>query len=233
MGRVPWRRLVVGLALAKAGAVAAYLLAHPWLRRWGATEDEALAPMPGDALVPAPNFLTTRAITIHAPPEDVWPWLVQMGEGRGGLYSYDWLDRLFGLLSHPSREEVLPAFQSLKAGDEIPLGRAGEGLPVHAVEPLRSLVLAGDTPSGLALWSIELRPVDAHTTRLLSRTRWSSRGSLPMRLAHLWMDPAEFLMVRKWLLTLRHHAEALTLRRAEALPHRAPAPRPRGAPAAG
>lgn len=213
MGRVPWRRLVLGVALAKAAAVAAYLLAHPRLRRWGATDEEARAPMPGDALVPEPNLLTTRAITIHAPPEDVWPWLVQMGEGRGGLYSYDWLDRLFGILSHPSREEVLPEFQSLKAGDEIPAGRQGGGMRVHAVEPLRALVLEGDTPSGPALWSILLRPVDARTTRLVTRTRWSSRGSLPMRLTHLWMDPAEFLMVRKWLLTLRHHAEALTRER--------------------
>jgi hypothetical protein len=79
--------------------------------RWGTTPEELERVMPGDALIPNPTITGTGAVTVHAPPEDIWPWLVQMGHQRGGLYSYDWLDRLFGFLDRPSANRILPEFQ--------------------------------------------------------------------------------------------------------------------------
>ena len=98
--------------------------------------------MPGDCVVTLPSYETTLGVTIDAAPAAIWPWLVQMGYRRGGLYSYDWLDRLFGYLDAPSAERILPEWQHLAVGDEIPIGRGG-GFPVKAIEPFRSLVLGG------------------------------------------------------------------------------------------
>lgn len=80
--------------------------------------------MPGDALMPNPTRTNTGAVTVNAPPGDIWPWLVQIGTRRGGLYSYDWLDRLFGFLDRPSATRILPEFQRLAVGDKISLGDA-------------------------------------------------------------------------------------------------------------
>ena len=93
-----------------------------WFGRWGTTPDERTGRMPGDANLANPTHSATHAITIDARAEDVWPWLVQMGYQRGGLYSYDWLDRLFRILDRPSANQVLPEFQRLAVGDRILLG---------------------------------------------------------------------------------------------------------------
>ena len=92
-----------------------------WFGRWGATPDDLTRVMPGDALIANPTHSATHAVTVDAPPEDIWPWLVQMGYQRGGLYSIDWLDRLFGFLDRPSANRVLPEFQILNVGDTIRL----------------------------------------------------------------------------------------------------------------
>ena len=90
-------------------------------RYWGATDVEIERAMLGDAEVPRATYDTTLAVTVEAPAADVWPWLVQMGYRRGGLYSYDWLDRLFGFLDAPSAERILPEYQRLEVGDVIPV----------------------------------------------------------------------------------------------------------------
>ena len=105
-----------------------------WYRHWGATDAEIERAMLGDAEVSRVTYETTLAVTVDAPAADIWPWLVQMGYRRGGLYSYDWLDRLFGFLDAPSAKRILPEFQSLEVGDVIPVGR-GAGFPVKAVAP--------------------------------------------------------------------------------------------------
>ena len=87
-----------------------------WYTGWGATEVELVKAMPGDDIVPKPNYHAMLAVTIDAPPEDIWPWLMQMGKRRGGLYSYDWLDRLFGYLDGPSARAVLPQFSTSQSG---------------------------------------------------------------------------------------------------------------------
>jgi len=94
-----------------------------WFAHWGTTASDLTRIMPGDASAIDPSYSATMAITIDAGPEHIWPWLVQMGYRRGGLYSYDWLDRLFGYLDRPSADSILPEFQRLAVGDEIPIGR--------------------------------------------------------------------------------------------------------------
>src|SRR5215470_3516274 len=111
-----------GAALAAAAVAAAYPAL--WRTRcltWGANGGEVSGQMPGDDLMPNPDLQTTRAITVEAPPGAIWPWLVQMGSGRGGAYTYDWIENLFALDMH-SASEILPQFQDLKVGDALPLG---------------------------------------------------------------------------------------------------------------
>jgi len=98
--------------------------------------------MPGDALLPDATEMSMQAITVHAPPENIWPWLVQIGYRRGGLYSYDWLARIFGFLDRPSATRILPEFQYLAVGDKIAWGRAGTELTVGILEPPRALALS-------------------------------------------------------------------------------------------
>jgi hypothetical protein len=161
--------------------------------------------MPGDELVPEARYLTTRAITVHAPPDCIYPWLKQMGCGRGGLYSFDFLDRLFGYTDAPSAREILPDYQHLAEGDSIPLGR-GAAFPVVQLEEGRTFVL-GDQRVGWS-WSTCLYSQPDGSTRLVTRNRGAPRG-LPA-LAGLWfLDVAAFVMVRRWLVVLKQRAEEL------------------------
>src|SRR5581483_960991 len=94
-----------------------------WMNQWGASPSDLDRAMAGDGLLPDWTYSGTTAVTVNVPPEHIWPWLVQIGYQRGGLYSYDWLDRLFGYLDRPSATRILPEFQHLVVGDRIPLGR--------------------------------------------------------------------------------------------------------------
>jgi len=163
--------------------------------------------MPGDRFVTLPSYETTLGVTINTTPAAIWPWLLQMGYRRGGLYSYDWLDRLFGYLDAPSAERILPQWQQLAIGDEIPIGRA-EGFPVKAIEPCRSLVLGGHREDVEWAWELAIVPLSMERARLISRNRvW-----MPRRI-RLWfmmvlIEPAAFLMTRKMLLGIKRRAEA-------------------------
>jgi hypothetical protein len=176
--------------------------------RWGASRDDRARPMPGDAIVPNPTYLTTLAITIDARPEQIWPWLVQIGHRRGGLYSYDWLDRLFGYTDGPSADRILPAFQHLQAGEMIPMGR-GAGFLVASVAPNQSLVM-GDNNAGFGWsWAFGLYPVDGSRTRLVSRNRAHVPSGFAWALFMLMLEPAAFLMTRRMLIGLKTRAESL------------------------
>jgi hypothetical protein len=101
------------LAALFAATTGSYLLVvRPWMRRWGATDAEFTQSLPGDDVIAHPNYAITHAVTISAPPAAVWPWLVQMGQGRGGLYSYDWLENLIGLNIH-SVDRIIAELQQL------------------------------------------------------------------------------------------------------------------------
>jgi hypothetical protein len=176
-------------------------------RYWGATDAEVERPMAGDAEVEVPTYATTLAVTVDAPPAHIWPFLVQMGYRRGGLYSYDWLDRRFGFLDAPSAERVLPEFQRLEVGDVIPVGR-GDGFPVKAIEPLRVLVLGGETDGFQWTWQFGLYPVDERQTRLVSRNRARIPRTVGSTLFMCVLEPAAFIMTRRMLLGLKRRAEA-------------------------
>ncbi|MGZ4674827.1 MAG: hypothetical protein ACXV8K_19365, partial [Ilumatobacteraceae bacterium] len=99
-------------------AATLYPAARWWFMRWGADLAEVNEVLPGDELIGNPTMVTTRAITINARPEAIWPWLVQMGQDRGGLYSYDWLESLFGLHFH-NADHIVADWQHLSVGDQI------------------------------------------------------------------------------------------------------------------
>src|SRR5436189_6366298 len=133
------RRYIAG-ATAIGGAAAAYiLLARPRQLRWGATDQESDEPLPGDDLIASPDLTATRAITVHAPADQVWPWIAQLGQGRGGFYSYDALENLVGCDIH-SADRIVPQWQEVKVGDQVKL-HPEVGLGVAVVEPGRALVL--------------------------------------------------------------------------------------------
>jgi hypothetical protein len=189
-------------------------------RYWGATDAEVERPMLGDAEVQRPTYATTVAVSVDAAPADIWPFLVQMGYRRGGLYSYDWLDRLFGFLDAPSAERVLPEFQRLEVGDVIPVGR-GDGFPVKAIEPLRTLVLGGETDGFQWMWQFGLYPVNERRTRLVSRNRARIPRTVGSTLFMCVLEPAAFIMTRKMLLGLKCRAEAAAVRGHDVATHAA------------
>jgi hypothetical protein len=206
----------VGLAVA-CGVVAAAgleVVTYPrwrgWCLNWGATGDEAGAELAGDELLAKPAIVTTRAVSVDAPAEAIWPWLVQMGPGRGGAYTYDWIENLFGLGMH-SADAILPEFQDLKAGDAQRLGTRGPVLRVAVLEPRRALVLRSD--DGNWVWAFALVPADAGT-RLISRNRIAAPdGPAVTRLAYKYvMEPGSLIMERKMLLGIKKRAEQLSRR---------------------
>ncbi|HEX6229514.1 MAG TPA: hypothetical protein VFZ41_08670 [Solirubrobacterales bacterium] len=202
---------MTGKAAAPAlAAIAAVLLAYrfllrPWHLRWGASDGEAEAEMPGDGLIDDPTLVSTRAVTIDADPQEVWAWLVQLGQGRGGFYSYDWIENLIGLDIH-SADRILDQHRELERGDRVALAPDGSGLDVERVEPGRLLVLR--EPSGGWTWAFLLAPTDGGT-RLIARNRWTTTGApLSFRLYMAFIDPAAFVMERRMLLGIRTRVEA-------------------------
>jgi len=186
-----------------------------WFGRWGTTPDECKRTMAGDALLPNPTHSATHAVTIDAPPDDVWPWLVQMGYRRGGLYSYDWLDRVFGVLDRPSANEVLPAFQQLAVGDKIQLGPREE-LTVAALDGKRALALSYNAHGFEWIWQFGLYPLDEHRTRLVTRGTERFANTFGAWVFMRVMEPAAFVMTRRMLLGVKQRAEAMKAARAGA-----------------
>src|SRR5450759_2138223 len=125
------RRHMVGVIAMGAAGAAYLLLARPRHLRWGATDQESRGPLPGDDLLANPDLAATRAITVRAPADQVWPWIAQLGQGRGGFYSYDALENLIGC-DIRSADRVVPEWQDVKVGDEVKLAPE-VGLGVTAV----------------------------------------------------------------------------------------------------
>jgi hypothetical protein len=195
-------RARAGLGLLVIAAGAAYAKAwRPWQLRWGATDEEVARSLPGDDMVATTTFNATRAISIGAPPERVWPWLVQVGTKRAGWYSYDLLDNL----GHRSARRIIPELQGLAAGDVVPMSPDGkQGISVCSLEAPHSMVWGtpGDTSW---VWQLDTQP-DGTTrliTRIRSRIRWT-----PMSIAFsALMELGDFWMIRKMLHGLRERAE--------------------------
>ena len=159
--------------------------------------------MPGDELVPLSHFTATRAITIAAPPGAVWPWLMQVGVGRGGFYSYDLLDNL----GRPSAEEPLPQWQTLQVGDLVaPMTNPptpNTSFVVHSLEPNRSVVWS--KPDSTWVWT--LTPLAGDRTRLVTRLKQRYRPSLATVVTVVLSEFGDFAMMRKMLLGIKRRAE--------------------------
>jgi hypothetical protein len=172
---------------------------RPWQLTWGATENEVFRRMPGDEIVSDPTFNATRAITINAAPEHIWPWIVQIGYEKAGFYSYDFLDNN----RIPSAEEIIPEYQDLEVGDLIPMSRNSYAR-VEVLEQNRYLLLVFLSITD-ATWSWGLYQTEPQRTRLVTRLRVHSR-SLTGRFV---MDAFEIIMMRKCLLGIKRRAETL------------------------
>lgn len=202
--RMPTGRGAPAVALlgATALAVGYAKVYRPWQLTWGATAEEVRRALPSDPLVPQPTFNATRAITIGAPPQRVWPWLVQVGVTRGGWYSYDLLDNL----GRPSARRVIPELQHLAAGDVVPMSPDGkQGMTVLSVDPPQSMVWG--TP-GETTWAWQLDPLPGGATRLISRIRMRYRWLSPSIAFSLLVEVADIWMMRRMLLNLRDRVEA-------------------------
>jgi hypothetical protein len=177
-GRLP--KLVGVLAL----TVVYWFPVRRWFSRWGTMPEELVRVMPGDAVIPNRTEMSMQAITVNAPPEDIWPWLVQMGYQRGGLYSYDWLDRLFGFLDRPSATRILPEFQQLAVGDTIPWGRAGTELTVAVLEPCRALAFSYEDRGFKWVWQSVSARRSAHAIRHARQRAGAAHPAVVARHAH-------------------------------------------------
>jgi hypothetical protein len=202
-------RALIGSSVLVGAGLAAYLrFIRPSVLNWGATREEAARAMPGDEIVPGATLQTTRAISIDARPEHIWPWLVQMGpRPRAGAYTYDWIERLLGI-DIQNTDRILAEFQSLEPGQLLALKKKGQGILVRAVTPRESLVLQW-MPAG-STWAFGLYPTpDGRGVRLVSRNRLAGSGPL-YRLGMVgFMEPGSLVMERKMLLGIKQRAEAL------------------------
>jgi hypothetical protein len=205
----PALNAVLTLLVMLASAVYHPLLL-PWMMTWGATAAETAMVLPGDDLVPQPTFQSTRAVTIAAPPEQIWPWLVQIGQDRGGFYSYDWMENLVGAGIH-NADRIVPEWQHHARGDfvrslrpDYAKGRLRDiaGWRIGWIEKNRGLALVG--------WgSFVLLPLDDAHTRVVIRTRTGTApGAFFSRFADLLFGrPLHFVMERRMLLGIQERVE--------------------------
>jgi hypothetical protein len=190
------------MAVATAASILYLRYARPWQLTWGSTPEEVSRSLPGDDLVPDPTFNATRAITIAAPCEQIWPWIIQAGLTRAGWYSYDLLDNL----GRPSAREIIPELQNLAVGDIVPMSPDGKrGMPVLSIDAPHSMVWgnAGDTT-----WAWQLEPNPDGSTRLITRVRSRYRWLSPSIAFSALLEFGDIWMMRKMLLNLRNRAEA-------------------------
>ncbi len=183
-----------------------YLIwARPYQLSWGASEQEMIQDMPGDQLDPNPEFFATRAITIAGTPEEIWPWLLQMGYGRAGYYGYDILENLGSPRGIASADRIIPEFQEFKVGDEVPISSVAK-MEFFAIEPNRHIIWTGTNQKGSFLWA--LYPVDESHTRLVSRIRWSFHWTQPSLLSlDLFTEFTDYLAVREILQGVKGRVE--------------------------
>lgn len=208
--RRPAARALELLAIAALVWLAVLVAARPWHMRWGSTPAELQAGLPGDDTLLRPTYQIQHAVSVDAAPDRIWPWLVQLGEDRGGFYSYAWLERIFGFQVH-NADRIHPEWQRLAPGDTVfatHVGWLGQrrrlGWRVGEVRPDTVLVLEN--------WgSFVLLPVGAGSTRLIARTRGAGPDGIKSvvlaPLGFALFEPVHFIMQRKMLLTLKERAE--------------------------
>ena len=190
-------------------SIAAIILLTPWMDRWGATDSELSAVLAGDELVPNPKEMVTRGITINAPPEAIYPWLLQIGAEKGGFYSYSWLEAML-FCRITNTDQINPEWQDLKPGDLVKMCPGNFGPPpylVAAIEPKHALVL-GHQEDGkwVENWQFVLNPIDGNSTRLIVRSRTMMSGGL-------WsiIHPSVFIMESGMMRGIKARAERIEL----------------------
>ncbi len=191
-------------------------LSKRWLNNWGSRPCERRRTWPGDRLTPPDHSAYTRAIRVAAPPETVWPWIVQFGLGRAGFYSYELFERLVGI-PVTNVESIDPAFQSIEEGDEIRLHPTAPGIPVAEVQPPKHICFGADPDSGVAAvtseparsWSIYIERAADSSCRLLLRgcIEPLRERSWVKRLAFALEEPIDFVMEQRMLRTVKRLAE--------------------------
>jgi hypothetical protein len=212
---------VTAVALEALGAAYSFVLL-PRLRRWGATAYEVSRALPGDELVPAPLYTTTHAITVRASAEAIWPWLVQIGQNRGGFYTYDALENLAGL-NVRSANRVHPEWQDLRAGEDYLTLDPDQTMKmaVAVFEPPRAFVVRSGAPgeppqeAGSLFrgemawtWGFYLDHAGPSETRLIIRSRASWQRTIPATFAQAFgLEPAHFIMEEGMLRGIRGRAE--------------------------
>lgn len=215
----------LGIALTWAVLIPFYIyVIRPWHMSWGATSAELTRPLPNDDLVPNPKAKATHGITLNAKAAEVWPWIAQIGQGRGGFYSYDWLENLFGCDIH-NVDRILPEFQELREGDGIKLHPKAPPLAIVTLDPPHALVIRGgkdlapdqpDDPSFLQLhrlkaytWAFVLVDQPDGTSRFLARVHadWHP-GLINFFRYRLFLEPAHSIMQRKMNLGLKACVES-------------------------
>ena len=196
------------------GAIAA-LFGRSKRLHWGATADELDAVLPGDGLIPLPHLQSTRAISIQRPPEDVWPWLVQLGQGRAGFYSYDSLENRLGMNIH-SADRIVPAWQVVRVGDDVHLAPE-VALTVAVADAPHALVLRGGVPIGSgpspfdSTWAFVLQSRPEGGSRLVVREQYRSRFAW----TRLMFEPVaviSFIMSQRMLRGIRQRAQSPSTR---------------------
>jgi hypothetical protein len=208
------------IALVLAGAAAAEATLVHLGRTYGSTTAERAAVLPGDEIVPTPDVVTDHAITIAAPPAQVWPWLVQMGWGRAGWYTARWVDRLLFPANRPSATRIIPELQHLEVGDFVADGAPETkcGFVVQHVAPERSLVLRSTSHLPLKWrdrasldwsWAFVLTPIDdGQATRFHFRSRWTTSPWWLTAAGVLGNVPADFVMARSMLRGVERRADS-------------------------
>jgi hypothetical protein len=197
--RLPGRARTLGWAVTAFGVAAPWVYAsavRPWLRDWGSTPEERGRRYPGDG-AGTPLVRSTRALTVHAPAAEVWRWLVQIGQDKGGFYSYDWLENLAGCRLH-SADRVHEEWQQVQAGDPLTIF-PGHTTRLAVVEPPRVLVI-----ENWGTYAVE--EVDARTCRLVARSH--TDGWLPAAAYVLAIELPHAIMERRMLLGIKRRAEA-------------------------
>ncbi|RPI34597.1 MAG: hypothetical protein EHM70_02325 [Chloroflexota bacterium] len=204
MNRPNGRQYFYGIGIMVLVVILGYLAIRPWHVRWGATDEEVAQAMPGDL----EHIGWTRAITINAAPEEVWPWLVQWGQGRGGWYSYDWLENLFGFDIHTA-DRILPEYQNLAIGDPICMSRAFCPSRVTVLEPNRWLSWQATGEDGHPVWTFTfgLFPIDDTRSRLIVRESFDNTFMPPAAVVAL--EVPDVVMELKALDTVKRLAEGV------------------------
>jgi len=193
---------------------------RPWYMNWGATGEEVNRTLPGDELAPRSPYIATHAITIHAPPEKVWPWIAQIGRDRAGWYSYTWLENLC-LANTTDADRIHPEWQTRHAGDNIwltPENRYHGNMRfvVYSYQPEHAMVLlypgeeeqlAHHRPSIDNTYTFCLEPQGTNASRLIMRSRNRATGWMTRAFIYFVFEPVHFIMERKMLLTLKELVE--------------------------